>query len=68
MTHAEKVCRSKKSYSSEVKAKVHALGVMNHPHHEYRSGCPIYTYRCPVCHLYHLTHISPEEWRRRQAT
>ena len=68
MTHAEKVCRSKKAYSSQVKAQVHALGVMNDPVREFRSGCPIYTYRCPVCQLYHLTSISPEEWRKRQAS
>ncbi len=66
MTHAEHVCRSKKAWSTKVKAQVHALGVMNHPNREFRSEKPIYVYHCPVCSLWHLTSISPEEWRQRQ--
>lgn len=67
MTHAEHICRSKKAWSTRVKAQVHALGVMNHPVPAYRSGCPIHVYQCPVCGLYHLTKISPAEWAARQA-
>jgi hypothetical protein len=65
MKHAEHVCRSKRAWSTETKAKVHALGVMNHPNPAMRSEKPIHVYRCPVCRLWHLTSISPEEWRRR---
>lgn len=62
MTRAKKICRRKKAWSSEIRAKVHALGVMNHPVREFRSKVPIHVYRCPVCHLWHLTkRPQPEE-------
>lgn len=55
MTHAEHTCQSKKSWSTRVKAQVHALGVMNHPNPEFRSKVPIDVYQCPVCARWHLT-------------
>ena len=68
MTHDEKICRSKKAWSTRVKAEVHALGVMNHPVPAYRSTVPIYVYHCRTCGLYHLTRISPAQWAARFST
>jgi hypothetical protein len=51
----ERICRSKKAWSTRVKAEVHALGAMNHPVREFRASVPIYVYRCDVCGFFHLT-------------
>lgn len=67
MSRHHDICRSKKAWSTETKARVHALGVMNHPVRQLRSTHPIHVYCCPVCGMWHLTSVSPQEWRKREA-
>ena len=60
MSHCTWVCRRKKAWSTQVKAQVHALGVMNCPVRKFRATVPIYVYQCDVCHLWHLTKKPPD--------
>ena len=60
-SHAEWVCQHKKAWSTQVKAQVHALGVMNCPVRKFRALVPIYVYQCKVCGKWHLTKRRPVE-------
>ncbi len=57
---AVKNCQAKKAYRLEVHAKAHALQLMNNPRKRLRAEVPIYTYKCPMCGMYHLTKKTPK--------
>jgi len=59
-------CRAKVRFYDELTAKMRAARFAGREARGPGVGFPSRAYRCPHCHFWHLTSITPGEYRRRR--